>query len=103
MVDLRVALGDKRLADYDWPVSIQNLWRREAHRMIAAQIEFPLVVAVCAWCKPQNRAASIGTLSHGICLKHLRKLKLQARGLTPKRAARTGRESSGVTVPLLAL
>ena len=53
--------------------------------MITLQTEFPLTVAVCAWCKPQSRGES-GTQSHGICLKHLRKLKLQARGIVLKRA-----------------
>lgn len=71
--------------------------------MIAAQIEFPLAVAVCAWCKPQDPEVRPGTLSHGICLKHLRKLKLQARGLSPKRAPRRSRMELAPGVPLLAL
>jgi hypothetical protein len=71
--------------------------------MIAAQIEFPLVVAVCAWCKPQDPAVGAGTLSHGICLKHLRKFKLQARGLSPKRASRRQRADLAAGMPLLAL
>jgi hypothetical protein len=103
LVDLSAPLGDKRPAGYAWSVAFSNLRQREADRMIAAQIEFPLTVAVCAWCKPQAPSARMGTLSHGICLKHLRKLKLQARGLTPKRASRRHHEDAEPGVPLLAL
>jgi hypothetical protein len=45
--------------------------------MITQQIEFPLVVAVCAWCKPRELGARLGALSHGICPRHLRKMKLE--------------------------
>ena len=45
------------------------------------QSEFPLRVAVCAWCKPKNRGAgpdnSPGPVSHGICPRHFKKLKLE--------------------------
>jgi hypothetical protein len=38
-------------------------------------------VAVCAWCKPQNRIVdpvnSPGAISHGICPRHLKKLRLE--------------------------
>lgn len=67
--------------------------------MIGLQTEFPLTVAVCAWCKPQFKGQA-GTLSHGICLKHLRKLKLQARGLETKRVRRT-RTHSPDELPVL--
>ena len=41
------------------------------------QIEFPLDVAVCAWCKPVTPDTSgIAALSHGICPRHLRKMRL---------------------------
>jgi hypothetical protein len=56
--------------------------------MTASQIEFPLAVAVCAWCKPDKGGAVMGSLSHGICLRHLKKLKLEARGLLVKRSRR---------------
>jgi hypothetical protein len=56
--------------------------------MIAHQIEFPLAVAVCAWCKPKKRGTSVVALSHGICLRHLKKLKLEAQGLAGKRLTR---------------
>jgi hypothetical protein len=59
--------------------------------MIASQIEFPLAVAVCAWCKPRDQGALAGSLSHGICLRHLKKMKLEARGLPAKRPRVAGR------------
>jgi hypothetical protein len=40
------------------------------------QIEFPLAVAVCAWCRPKSKAAAnLPVLSHGICPRHLRKMR----------------------------
>jgi len=47
------------------------------------QTEFPLRVAVCAWCKPRELGAGLGALSHGICPRHFRemKVKLQKRRL----------------------
>ena len=43
------------------------------------QSEFPLWVAVCAWCKPKNPGGflrnSLGSTSHGICPRHLKKLR----------------------------
>ncbi len=44
---------------------------------MALQIEFPLAVAVCAWCRPRELGAGLGALSHGICPRHLRKMKLE--------------------------
>jgi hypothetical protein len=54
--------------------------------MNALQIEFPLAVAVCAWCRPNELGAAVGEVSHGICLRHLRKLRLdlQKRAVPPK-------------------
>ena len=43
----------------------------------ADQPEFPLRVAVCAWCKPRELGATVGALSHGICPRHLREMKLK--------------------------
>ena len=43
----------------------------------AGQTEFPLRVAVCAWCKPRDRGATLGALSHGICPRHFREIKIQ--------------------------
>ena len=61
---------------------------------MARQIEFPLVVAVCAWCRPGELGAGLGALSHGICPRHLRKMKLelqQTAGAAPKRSSRRSR------------
>lgn len=58
---------------------------------MAQQIEFPLAVAVCAWCRPHEPGASLGALSHGICPRHLRKLRLDLQrtgGAAPKRSSR---------------
>ncbi len=58
---------------------------------MAQQIEFPLAVAVCAWCRPRELGANLGELSHGICLRHLRKIKLELQQTTriaPKCSAR---------------
>jgi hypothetical protein len=45
------------------------------------QSVFPLQVAVCAWCKPKGGGVylgdSLGLISHGICPRHLKKLKLE--------------------------
>ena len=38
-------------------------------------------VAVCAWCKPKHRGvelgAGLGAISHGICPRHLKQLRLE--------------------------
>lgn len=60
--------------------------------MAASQIEFPLAVSVCAWCKPRERGVESGSVSHGICLRHLKKLKLDARGF-PGKTSRRSRQS----------
>ncbi len=41
------------------------------------QIEFVLPVAVCAWCKPRAGEGDTSIVSHGICLRHLRKMRLK--------------------------
>lgn len=61
--------------------------------MTAAQIEFPLSLAVCAWCKPEERDGRSGAVSHGICPRHLKRLKLEAAGKLPKRANRSARRA----------
>ena len=43
----------------------------------ADQPEFALRVAVCAWCKPRELGATVGALSHGICPRHFREMKLK--------------------------
>ena len=43
--------------------------RRDAKRA-ARQTEFPLQVAVCAWCCPRELGDRLGAISHGICPRH---------------------------------
>jgi hypothetical protein len=45
------------------------------------QAEFPLAVAVCAWCRPQRGAAPRVVLSHGICPRHLQQMREKIQGL----------------------
>lgn len=47
---------------------------------VQVQTEFPLTVPVCAWCKPRPPALPSPFVSHGICLRHLRALRLQLEG-----------------------
>jgi hypothetical protein len=59
--------------------------------MMAQQIEFPLMMTVCAWCRPRELGAGLGALSHGICPRHLRKIKLELKRtarIAPKRSPR---------------
>jgi hypothetical protein len=63
------------------------LLMQEMSHMSASQTEFSLAVAICAWCKPNERGSGLGAISHGICLRHLRKLKLQTLGLLPERTS----------------
>jgi hypothetical protein len=51
--------------------------------MSSQQTEFPMTVAVCAWCKPVPAGSGVGNVSHGICPRHLRKLRIE---LLKKRA-----------------
>jgi hypothetical protein len=51
----------------------------------ANQTEFPLPVAVCAWCKPKERNATVGALSHGICPRHFREMKIGLQNDLPDR------------------
>ena len=60
--------------------------------MLARQIDLPLAVPVCAWCRPAELGAGPGLLSHGICPRHLRKIKLKLQrmsGAIPKRSRRS--------------
>jgi hypothetical protein len=57
----------------------------------ADQTEFPLRVAVCAWCKPRELGATIGALSHGICPRHFREMKSKLQsGLSGREGALVG-------------
>jgi len=56
------------------------------HRERVEQLDFPISVAVCAWCEPCPPAGEIGAISHGICLRHLRFLKASSQGhIAPRR------------------
>jgi len=41
------------------------------------QMVFPVAVAVCAWCKPKRGATPLPAVSHGICPRHLRMMRLK--------------------------
>ena len=63
--------------------------------LMTQQTELPLSVAICAWCRPEERGSSLGAVSHGICPRHLPKLKLQLLGQTgaqPERSRRRRQE-----------
>jgi hypothetical protein len=47
-----------------------------AEQLHPHQTEFSMRVAVCAWCKPVP-GAGISVWSHGICPRHLRKMRLK--------------------------
>jgi hypothetical protein len=73
------------------------------------QSELPLRVAVCAWCKPKNRSVdlgkSLGSISHGICPRHLKKLRLELQMMKhptqPASAAHSRRRGSALNHPEL--
>jgi hypothetical protein len=52
----------------------------------ANQTELPLRIAVCAWCKPRELGAALGALSHGICPRHFREMKIDLESRLPGRA-----------------
>lgn len=54
----------------------------------ANQIELSFSVIMCAWCRPQARHGSAGLQSHGICPRHLKKLKGKLNKTEPFRPAR---------------
>ena len=56
--------------------------------MKARQLEMPIPVAVCAWCKPKELGTGVGTVSHGICLRHLRNIRLEMQGHPVKQLRR---------------
>jgi hypothetical protein len=53
----------------------ERLQRERYNELTASQIEFPFRVAVCAWCRPKELGAGLGAVSHGICPRHLRKMR----------------------------
>ena len=57
-----------------------NLVVRDAETAIdmgASQIEFSMPVPVCAWCEPRKPGATRVAVTHGICPRHFRQLKLE--------------------------
>ena len=56
--------------------------------MTESQIEMPIPVAVCAWCKPKELGAGVGAVSHGICPRHLKNIRLEMQGHPVKRRRR---------------
>jgi hypothetical protein len=54
-----------------------RLGRASCSQTAGAQIELPLSVPVCAWCKPDTgRGLNAALISHGICARHLKELKM---------------------------
>src|ERR1035437_5282661 len=43
------------------------------------QIEVPLSVTVCAWCRPGELGDGLVPISHGICPRHFRQMLLEAK------------------------
>jgi hypothetical protein len=84
-----------------WPIKAHKLCRfmtksaqfAAGGGTLARQIEFPLAVAVCAWCEPFERGAGLGAVSHGICPRHLRKIEHQVKGVVLGRRPRSRRRS----------
>ena len=71
-------------------------WNRETlfrFQVPIEQIEFPMAVTVCAWCKPREAARSL-VVTHGICPRHLRKLEHDMHK-PPRRRARKGQTPAG--------
>jgi len=62
--------------------------------MHAGQLDLSLRVAICAWCKPRGPLGELGSLSHGICPRHLRRVKLEVQGMLPRRRRRAPAGSS---------
>ena len=56
------------------------------------QTELPLSVAICAWCRPGVQGSSLGEVSHGICPRHLRKLRLELLGPRAVQPTRSNRK-----------
>jgi len=71
--------------------SLQSAAAYRRHQLPAGQSEFPLHVAVCAWCRPVEEGEGLGALSHGICPRHFRSLEWQMRGIVLKRRVRSRR------------
>lgn len=85
--------ADPRAADRNFSqaaeIRVKLLWtdhgrfvlQRPVPMPVSLQCEFQLRVPVCAWCQPKSRGvelgAGLGAISHGICPRHLKKLRLE--------------------------
>ncbi len=68
--------------------------------MIAHQIEFPISVVVCAWCKPGEKGRGLGEISHGICPRHLARMKRQLANGPLRRVRRKAATRDEALLPL---
>ncbi len=67
-------------ADRTIACDVKNPLAIAVHRSLAktaTQIEFPMHVAVCAWCRPKAAGPPPPGQSHGICPRHLKKMRAQ--------------------------
>ena len=72
------------LADADMKV-MENSAANRTNGPEPLQTEFPMSVPVCAWCKPRSDAVSMTVLSHGICPRHLKKMRSKLQNKSAKR------------------
>ena len=63
------------------------------------QIEFSMAVPVCAWCEPRKPGVTRVALTHGICPRHLREVKLELLQMTAGTRARPVRRRRTVARP----
>jgi hypothetical protein len=64
---------------------LENSVVRNAGETKPQQTEFTMSVPVCAWCKPRSGAVSLTVLSHGICPRHLKKMRSKLQSKSAKR------------------
>jgi len=57
-----------------------NTQTDNASELTIRQTELPMDVIVCAWCKPKPGSSVSKAFSHGICPRHLRKMRLKLGG-----------------------
>jgi hypothetical protein len=60
----------------------------------ARQIELPMTFAVCAWCKPAPAGEGFAVWSHGICPRHLRRMRLDLQK-KPRKSRKVATPSGG--------
>ena len=72
------------IGDYGWNAGqqrfdmnpVDSAVAETGHDVTLRQIEFSLSIPICAWCKP-GVAGSAVIVSHGICLRHLKQMRLK--------------------------